>query len=163
MKEPLWKNSFPANHVIQKMVFLLLPTCFFSYVDDYCNNPCFFYVHSRCFRSKDALPPVPISYAENKTPHVNCISAVGLKCHCEMNYDNQLCYSPRKLLYTSMSDFTISPHRWFGCVIHQSTGTHFAGNGAHDEQMKNRRERKRAERTREASEVSERCQAEEAV
>lgn len=137
------KTAFRLTMLSRKWCFFFPPTCFFSNVDDYCNNSCFFYVHSRCFRSKDALPPVPISYAENKTLNVNCISVVGLKCHCEMNYDNQLCYSPRKLLYTSMSDFTISPHRWFGCVIHQSTGTYFAGNWAQDEQMKTA-ERKRA-------------------
>lgn len=44
-----------------------------------------------------------------------------------MNYNNQLRYSK----YASMSDFTISLHRWVWCTIYQSTGTHFTEGWTH--------------------------------
>lgn len=44
-----------------------------------------------------------------------------------MNYNNQLRYSK----YASMSDFTISLHRWVWCTIYQCTGTHFTEGWTH--------------------------------
>lgn len=96
------------------MLFVLLPTCSFSYADDFRSKSCVFYICSGRFRTKAFTDSVYISRVTPGIIRGTYISQwVGLKCRHQMNYDNQLRYRPGELLCTSMSDFTISPHRCF--------------------------------------------------
>lgn len=96
------------------MLFVLLLTCSFSYADEFRSKSCVFYICSGRFRTKAFTDSVYISRVTPGIIRGTYISQrVGLKCRHQMNYDNQLRYRPGELLCTSMSDFTISPHRCF--------------------------------------------------